>query len=147
METVHEVLRGKGSRVVAASPMDAVLEAVARMCAEHVGSVLVCEGGVPVGTFTERDLMARVVSAGLDPRTTPLGLVMTRDVVCIRPDTEMRTAMAIMTQRRTRHLPVVEEGRVTGIVSIGDLVRAESSDQAFEIRMLRDYVGAPALAK
>lgn len=140
MDTVGEILREKGSRVVTASPEETVFEAVDRMCTERVGSVLVCEGLAPIGTFTERDLMLRVVCAGLDPRSTRLAEVMTREVVCVRPDTKRKEAMAILTERRCRHLPVVDEGRVAGLVSIGDLVRAESSSQAFEIRMLRDYV-------
>ena len=106
----------------------------------HIGALLVCNAGVPLGIFSERDLMRRVILARKDPMTTLVEHVMTTDVVCVTPTTRAREAMAIMTNRRCRHLPVVEGGHVTGVLSIGDLVRGASHDQAFEIQLLTDYV-------
>lgn len=140
METVADVLGHKGTTVHSAPPEARVLEAVERMCEAHVGAVLIASAGVPLGIFTERDLMRRVILAQKSPATTLVGDVMTTDVVCIDPSTPIRQAMAIMTDRRCRHLPVLSGGRVTGMISIGDLVRCMTFEQAFEIQVLTDYV-------
>lgn len=140
MESVGSILDEKGSKVFTVRPEATVLEAVEEMCKLRVGALLVCEGSAPVGMFSERDLMVRVILARRDPATTPVGEVMTHDVVCVPRDTGAAEAMAIVTERRCRHLPVVEDGKVTGVVSIGDLVRFISQNQAYEIQMLKDYV-------
>lgn len=140
METVAEILEYKGTTVHSVTPAATVISAVERMCEAHVGAVLVCNAGIPLGIFSERDLMRRVILARRDPATTTVAEVMTADVVCVAPDTPAREAMAIMTDRRCRHLPVVSGGRVTGMLSIGDLVRWASQAQAFEIQLLTDYV-------
>ncbi len=106
----------------------------------RVGAVLVCDGTACSGIFTERDLMTRVILNGLDPTTTRVAEVMTADVACVQPSTPASEAMAIMTERRCRHLPVVEGGEIVGVISIGDLVRWDSRNQAFELRMLTDYI-------
>jgi CBS domain-containing protein len=93
-----------------------------------------------VGIFSERDVMSRVVLVGLDPKRTCVGEVMTRDVVCVETDVSPDEAMAIITNRRLRHLPVVEGRRVVGVVSIGDLVRWAIRDREQSIEQLRDYV-------
>ncbi len=141
MDTIATVLEEKGSRhVVTVSPSDTVREAVKVMCEARVGAVLVCEEKAPCGILSERDLMVRVILAGRNPDTTPVREIMTTEVACIRPDASVDEAMAIMTDRRCRHLPVVKEGELVGLVSIGDLVRHESQGQKFVIRMLTDYV-------
>ena len=140
MDTIARILAEKGSQVCALEPSATVVAAVERMCAERIGALLVCEGGEPVGVFSERDLMTRVILAQRDPRQTTLAQVMTRDVVCVDPDTSFSEAMAIMSERRCRHLPVVRESRLVGIISIGDLVRWASRDQQFHIRMLTNYI-------
>ncbi|NWF99724.1 MAG: CBS domain-containing protein [Thermoanaerobaculaceae bacterium] len=141
MDTIATVLEEKGSRhVITVSPNHTVREAVKVMCEARVGAVLVCEERSPCGILSERDLMVRVILAGRNPDTTPVREVMTAEVACIRPDASVDEAMAIMTDRRCRHLPVVQEGELVGLVSIGDLVRHESQGQKFVIRMLTDYV-------
>lgn len=140
MESIADVLAHKGLRVLTIALDDTVQEAVERMCTERVGALLVCDGNRPVGTFTERDLLARVVRLRRDPATALVRDMMTPDVVCVTPETRIREAMAVMTERRCRHLPVVADGRICGLVSIGDLIRFVSQEQAFEIRMLRDYL-------
>ena len=99
-----------------------------------------CDGNRPVGTFTERDLLSRVIRPRRDPVRTLVRDVMTPDVVCVTPDTDLGEAMAVMTERRCRHLPVVVEGRLSGLVSIGDIIRHMSREHEFEIRMLRDFI-------
>jgi len=140
METVADVLQHKGLVVHSIPPETRVVTAVEEMCEKHIGALLVCNAGVPLGIFSERDLMRRVILARKDPMTTFVEHVMTTDVVCVAPTTKAREAMAIMTNRRCRHLPVVERGHVTGLLSIGDLVRWASLEQAFEVQLLTDYV-------
>jgi CBS domain-containing protein len=140
METIAHILNEKGAKVHHAPPGTTVLAAVEKMCAERVGALLVCEEGRPVGLFTERDLMTRVILNRMDPATTLVEEVMSRDVVVVEPATHAEEAMAVMTERRCRHLPVVVEGRVVGLISIGDLVRCASRNQEFHIRQLEDYI-------
>jgi signal-transduction protein with cAMP-binding, CBS, and nucleotidyltransferase domain len=143
MDTVFEVLADKGDRVYALRPGASVRDAVDEMCHWHVGAILVCDDyGRPLGMFTERDLMERVVLRRCDPLATNLADVMTREVACVDGDTGVSEAMAIMTQRRCRHLPVMEDGRVIGLISIGDLVRIASRHQEYEIRLLHEYITA-----
>ena len=140
METVADILGYKGTEVHGVPPDTPVLAAVERMCARHIGALLVCNVRIPLGIFSERDLMTRVILARRDPMTTRVDEVMTTDVMCVGPGTPAREAMAIMTEKRCRHLPVVSHGEVVGILSIGDLVRWMSQEQAFEIQLLTDYV-------
>jgi CBS domain-containing protein len=140
MDTIEAIIEEKGHAVITVAPESSVRDAVELMCRRKVGAVMVCSGPGCAGIFSERDLMNRVVLAGRDPDTTLVGEVMTREVVCVEPTTSNSEAMAIMTERHCRHLPVVREGRVVGVVSIGDLVRHESHNQRFEIRMLTNYI-------
>ncbi|MBI2839663.1 MAG: CBS domain-containing protein [Acidobacteria bacterium] len=140
MDTVGTLLREKGSSVLTTPAEATVLQAVEAMCAHKIGAVLVERDGAPAGIFSERDVMSRVILTRKDPSTTKVADVMTRELVCIEPGTAAAEAMAIMTQRRCRHLPVVNEGKVVGMISIGDLVRWASRNQEFEIRMLTDYI-------
>jgi len=140
MDTVAHILREKGNKVHHTSPEAAVLDAVEKMCAARVGAMLVCEDGVPVGMFTERDLMTRVILARRDPSATRVAEVMSRDLVVIEPTTRAEEAMAIMTEKRFRHLPVLDGGKLVGVLSIGDLVRWLSRNQQFEIHRLTDYI-------
>ncbi|MBI4914517.1 MAG: CBS domain-containing protein [Acidobacteria bacterium] len=140
MDNISVILKDKGSDVLKVSTQATVKQAVEAMCARRVGSVLICDGLQCAGIFTERDLMNRVILGGLDPATTNVVSVMTADVACIEPGTPASEAMAIMTERRCRHLPVIDGGEIAGVISIGDLVRWESRNQEFHIRMLTDYI-------
>jgi CBS domain-containing protein len=140
MQTLRTVLETKPNVIHETTPTATVVDAVDQMCRAHVGALLVCEGEKPIGILSERDLLTRVILARRDPATTRVGDIMTREVVCIEPDVAPEEAMAVMTERRCRHLPVVQGGRVAGIVSIGDLVRWASRNQEYEIRMLDEYV-------
>ena len=140
MDTIGHILKEKGHTVHTAAPKDSVLKAVEVMCGRKVGSLLVCDQDSPIGIITERDLMTDVVLARRDPAATRVEEVMATDVVCVDPSTPTEEAMAIMTEKRCRHLPVVEGARIVGVISIGDLVRWASRNHEFEIRMLTDFI-------
>ena len=124
-QTVEAVVRGKASdELVTIEAAASVADAVAVMVEHRVGAVLIMtEDGLVGGIFTERDLMTRVVHRGLDPATTPLSMVMTRDVRFVTPGTTIEAALALMHLNRHRHMLVIDGPRVHGLVSIGDMVR------------------------
>jgi len=138
--SIRAILEEKGHVVHSVRPQETVLRAVEEMAERRLGAILVCESSRTLGILSERDVMTRVLLQRRDPATTKVDAVMTRDVVVIEPSTTTSEAMAIMTDKRCRHLPVVEKGKIVGVISIGDLVRHASKEQEFEIRMLTDYV-------
>ena len=140
MDTVGDVLKGKSDQVHVTSPETTVFHVVKKMCAARVGAMLIFDAGQPAGIFTERDVMTRVILAGRDPATTAVGEVMSRKLICVDPSTRAEEAMAVMTESRCRHLPVMSEGKLVGVLSIGDLVRWFSRDQEFQIHHLTDYI-------
>ena len=140
MSTIRDLLETKGRDVYITSADASIEDAVAEMCSVKVGALLIVdESSKPVGILSERDLLIRVLLAHRDPATTAVGDVMTRHLVCIDEDDTLSHAIALMTHKRCRHLPVVREG-VVGMVSIGDLVRATNGDYEHEVRVLHDYV-------
>ena len=139
-ETIERVLAHKGDTVEAISPDTSVLRAVERMNQCHIGSLVVCDGERPVGIFTERDVLARVIARGLDPKRTPVGEVMTRELIAIRPDVTVTEAMLVITERRCRHLPVVDDRGLRGLISIGDLTRWIVRNQEQTIEDLYEYL-------
>jgi CBS domain-containing protein len=141
--TLRQVLDAKGSGVVSVLPSEPSSEAVAQMCRHSIGCVLAMSGGMLQGIFTERDAMRRLLAARLDPRTTPVGTVMSRNVVCAATDTTLDEAMRIMTTGRHRHLPVMERGTVLGIVSIGDMVKWTAQDLEQHVMELSVLVAGP----
>ncbi len=106
----------------------------------HVGAILVLEGARIVGIFTERDVLWRVVAAGLDPKTTPLGRVMTRDPATVGPATSIQHVMDVFTERRFRHMPVVDGGGLRGLISIGDVLRWAAEVHRQEAEQLKQYI-------
>jgi len=124
-QTVEQAVRNKASDELISVPASAtVAEAVSVMSARHVGAVVIkTEDGLVGGIFTERDVLVRVVNAGRDPKTTPISLVMTRDVRFVTPGTTVEAALSLMHVNRHRHLLVIDGPQVFGLVSIGDLVR------------------------
>jgi CBS domain-containing protein len=144
MATVAKILEEKGGDVIRIGGDATVLEAVQAMVEANVGALLVTgrdENDVE-GIFTERDYLRRVAVQGLGERDTPVRSVMTTPVVVITPETEIEEAMALMTDRRIRHVPVVSEDTLVGMISIGDLVRLQSEQQSFQIRYLTEYISA-----
>jgi CBS domain-containing protein len=140
METLRPILETKGTVIHTARPGDTILAAVDEMCRRHVGALVVMDEGVALGILSERDLLMRVLLERRDPADTKAAEVMTTDLLCVDLDISPNEAMRIMTERHCRHLPVVSDGKVVGLVSIGDLVRWASRNQEYDIRMLNDYV-------
>src|SRR5439155_19661588 len=142
MNQVSELLADKGDEVLRIDADASVREAVERMVAANVGSLLVTAGGEIAGIVTERDYLRRVALEGLTDRETAVREIMSTPLVVVTPETTIDECMALMTDRRIRHLPVIRDGDVVGIVSIGDLVKFKSKQQSFEIRYLTDYITA-----
>lgn len=139
-ELVTAILEQKTDKLESVEPHTPILEAIRRMNERQIGSVLVMDGERLAGIFTERDVLTRVVPNNLDPAKTPVGEVMTRQPVTIPHTTTVSQAMMVVTDKRRRHLPVTKDGRVLGMVSIGDLTRWMVRDQQRTIDHLFDYV-------
>ncbi|MBE2212865.1 MAG: CBS domain-containing protein [Opitutaceae bacterium] len=138
---VSTLLHEKGITVYHARPDTTVRDAVRQMNDHHVGALVVTRGERPVGMFTERDVLMRIVAAGLDPDSTPVEAVMSRRLTVIRPETTVDEAMAIITRERHRHLPVVDaDKRLVGMISIGDLMRWIVRDEESRIQNLNEYI-------
>ena len=143
MEHVSDILEEKGDDVLQIEASATVLDAIKLMVDSNVGSLLVTENGKLIGIVTERDYLRRVTLEGRTERDTSIGEIMTSPLVYVTPDTSIDECMAVMTERRIRHLPVLTEGRdVAGIVSIGDLVKFRSKQQSFQIKLLTDYISS-----
>jgi CBS domain-containing protein len=142
MSKVSDILGDKDGNVLSIDAGDSVFEAVQKMVEANVGSLLVTDGGDIVGIVTERDYLRRVTLEGRTDKDTAVGEIMTAPLVVVTPETDIDECMAIMTDRRIRHLPVVRDGDVVGVVSIGDLVKFKSKQQSFEIQYLTDYITA-----
>jgi CBS domain-containing protein len=134
------ILDRKGRNVFSVAPNVSVSDAVAEMNRHRVGSILVLEGGRLVGIFTERDVLRRVVGAGLDPKTTPLAAVMTTGVITITPESSVEETMVIFTEKRCRHLPVIDDGTLIGTISIGDITRWMADAHRAEAEHLKAYI-------
>jgi CBS domain-containing protein len=139
---LYEILEEKGSDVLKVGAEASVFEAVQLMVEKNVGSLLVTERGDITGIVTERDYLRRVTLEGRTDRETPVREIMSSPLIVASPETTVDECMALMTDRRIRHVPVVEEGKVVGLVSIGDLVKFKSKLQTFQIQFLNDYITA-----
>ena len=142
MTQLSEILDEKGEGVLQIEADASVFEAVKRMVEANVGSLLVTEGGQITGIVTERDYLRRVTLEGRTDRETAVREIMSSPLIVVTPQTTIDECMALMTDRRLRHLPVVDGGEVVGIVSIGDVVKFKSKQQSFEIQYLTDYITA-----
>ena len=142
MSTVADILKSKSnSAVVSVRPEHSVFEALRLMAEKGIGAVLVMAGKDVQGIFTERDYARKLVLQGRASNQTLVRDVMTCNVLCVRPSQTTEECMAIMTENRLRHLPVVDEaGQLFGLVSIGDLVKEIISQQQFEIEQVRHYI-------
>ena len=141
MGQVSDILAAKGSTVLEIDAEATVFDAVSKMVDGNVGSLLVTQGGRLVGIVTERDYLRRVAIVGRDERTTPVREVMSAPIVYTTPESSIEECMAVMTERRIRHLPVLTESReVMGVVSIGDLVKFQTREQSAQIKFLEEYI-------
>ena len=140
MKTVAELLRAKPSRVVSVRPDQSVLEAIKVLASEDIGAAIVMTGDRLAGIFSERDYTRKIVLKGRSSDTTRVEEIMTANVVVVSPRTRSRECMQLMTEKNIRHLPVVDEGRVIGMVSIRDIVSDIIADQDFTIEQLEHYI-------
>ena len=142
MHTLSEILGDKSGDVIRIDGDATVYEAVIAMVGANVGALLVTDGDEISGIFTERDYLRRIAVEGRRSRDTSVSEVMSRPVICVTPDTSVDETMALMTDRRIRHAPVVEDGTLIGMISIGDLVKFITKRQSFQIQYLTDYISA-----
>jgi len=140
MATVRDILARKGASVVSVPSATSVLEAAQLMNDRGIGAVLVTDGGVLTGIFTERDLMRRVVAGQRDPTATPVSQVMTTSLVTTTATATVEECASLMTSRRIRHLPVLDGETLAGVVTIGDLMAFQVDEQASTIAQLNSYV-------
>jgi CBS domain-containing protein len=140
MKSVAELLKAKPSRVVSVRPEQSVLEAIKVLAAEDIGAAIVMTGPRIAGIFSERDYTRKIVLKGRSSDTTKVEEVMTPNVIIVSPRTKTRECMQLMTEKNIRHLPVVDEGRVIGMVSIRDIVSDIIADQDFTIEQLEHYI-------
>jgi CBS domain-containing protein len=140
MTTVQQLLKAKGPDIYFVHPDDMVLDALKIMEKENVGSVLVKEGDRLVGIFTERHYARNVFLKGRASPKTPVREVMKSKVICVAPEQTVEACMALMTEKRFRHLPVLRDEQLVGVISIGDLVKSIISEQQFTIEQMEHYI-------
>ena len=141
MTTIRQILDTKGHDVLTVQPDDTVLQALELMASKNVGAVVVTENDKTVGIFTERDYARSVILKGRSSVNTPVRDVMSSGVIFVQPDQTVDECMAIMSEKRFRHMPVLDGDKLTGIVSIGDLVKSIIDQQKFTIEQLQGYIG------
>jgi CBS domain-containing protein len=139
MTTVRQLLDGKGRQVYSVPPQAPVLEAIRLMAEHRIGALLVMEGESLAGIVSERDYALKVILPGRGS-DTPVRDVMSSPVLTVSPDATVQQCMQLVTDKRVRHLPVVEGGRVVGMISIGDLVKAVIAEQQHQIEQLESYI-------
>ena len=137
-----ELLGPKGGAVYAVGPDDPVLSAIQMMADRGIGALLVMRGDELLGIVSERDYARKVILKGRSSAETPVWQIMSAPVMTVSPDDTTKTCMLLMTERKFRHLPVVEAGRVVGVLSIGDLVKAVIEEQQREIQQLQQYIAS-----
>lgn len=140
MKTVADILKKKGSDVWTVQPDDSIYSALDLMAKKNVGAVLVLESDQLVGIFSERDYAREVVLKGKSSRETVVRAAMTRKVAVVSPAQSVEECMALMTSKRFRHLPVLVDHRIVGVISIGDVVETVISEQSFIIEQLENYI-------
>ncbi len=140
MKSVKQLLSSKGHEVWSIRPQDSMYDAIKLMADKEIGALLVMDASQLVGIVTERDYARKVVLQGKASKQTPVEDIMTTNVLCARPEQTVEECMALMTEKRVRHLPVLEEGSVVGLISMGDLVKAIIEEQQFIIEQLEHYI-------
>ncbi|MCZ6669991.1 MAG: CBS domain-containing protein [Acidobacteria bacterium] len=140
MEFVNEILKEKGHEVLSVTPETSVFEALKLMANKNVGSLLVLENDQMIGLFSERDYARKVILKGKSSRDTPVREIMSSRVVYVRPNQTVEECMALMTDKRVRHLPVMEDKQLVGLISIGDVVKAIIFEREFLIHQLENYI-------
>lgn len=137
---ITEVLDGKGGEIQTIAQTESVLAAAGRMVEGNMGSLIVTQGSAIAGIVTERDCLRHLADENADSKTTRVSDIMTSDIIVANPRQTVSECLSIMTEKRFRHLPVVENKKIVGILSIGDLVKAAIEDQKAEIHHLHEYI-------
>ena len=140
MRTVKDILVTKGDNVVTIDRKQSVYDAILLMDTHHIGSLVVTDNGELVGVITERDYACKVIIKGKQSKTTNVEEVMSGKVVVARPETTINECMALMTGKHIRHLPVLDDGKLVGLISIGDVVKEVIDEQSFVIEQLESYI-------
>ena len=140
MTTVSALLDAKGRTIHSVQPESSVLDAIRLMADHHVGALLVMKGAALEGIVSERDYARKVILRGRSSADTPVRDIMSSPVLTVGPDDTVQKCMQLVTERRVRHLPVLDAGRVVGVVSIGDLVKAVIAEQQQQIEQLESYI-------
>ncbi len=140
MTLVSQILQSKGSHTWTIAPNATVFDALTSMAEKDIGALLVVENSEVVGIFSERDYARKIILQGKSSRDTEVQEIMTSEVLCISPDQSVTKCMALMTDKRIRHIPVLDDGRLVGVISIGDVVKAIISEQQIIINHLEDYI-------
>lgn len=140
MTLVSQILKKKGSDVWSVRPDDTVFDAVKMMAEKSVGALVVMEDDKLVGIISERDYARKIILEGKASRDTPVADIMTRQVLCVSPERTVDECMALMSDKRARHLPVIEDKHVVGVLSIGDLVKVTIDEQKVMIDQLKQYI-------
>lgn len=137
---IRDILRNKGSQVFHINPEETVYNAIEKMADKDIGALLVMEGEQLVGIISERDYRNKVILKGRTSKTTAVKEIMSSKVYCVTPTESVEQCLVLMTEHKFRHLPVIEDNIVAGVISIGDLVKATISQQKIEIHHLRHYI-------
>jgi len=145
MTSIRQLLKEKGHDVWSTSPEASVYDALLILAEKNIGALLVLRDGEPVGIVSERDYARKVVLRGKISMNTPVGDIMTEEVITIDPQITIKEAMALMTEKHIRHLPVIEGTKIIGLISIGDLVKSIITDQEFMINQLEKYISGTQL--
>ncbi len=140
MKTVRDVLRVKGDAIWSTTSKASVYEALEKMAEKNVGALVVLDNTELVGIFSERDYARKIILKDRASKQTLVGEIMTREIVCVGPNENTEKCMLLMSSNRCRHLPVVEDDQVIGVISIGDVVKAIISDQEIAIHELKNYI-------
>ncbi len=140
MQTVSQLLHAKGGQLFSIAPTDSVLRAIEIMADRHIGALLVMQQGSLIGIISERDYARKVILKNRSSHDTPVSDIMTSPALTVTPTDTIHHCMQVMTERRFRHLPVIESGRVVGMLSIGDLVKAVMEEQSLHIAELERYI-------
>jgi CBS domain-containing protein len=147
MKIVFDILQTKGRQLWSVPPETTVYDALSLMADKDIGAVLVMDGDQPVGIFSERDYARKVILEGKSSRLTPVKDIMSPRVLYVSPEQTIAECMALFTDKHIRHLPVMKDGRLEGLISIGDVVKAIISDQEFTIDQLERYITGTGYGK
>jgi len=137
---VSQILKTKGNKIWSIAPQETAYKALQLMSEKNLGAVLVIDKGKVVGIFTERDYARKVILKGKSSKTTPVSELMTKEVLCVDPETSVENCMSLMTEKFVRHLPVMEKKKLVGVVTQGDVVKQLIADQKFENEELERYI-------